>query len=219
MDSAIVTGAFTLAGAVVGGLSTWFTARGADSRAAAKRRDDAFAALADVCVRLQVEARSWRALDTTKSKLRQLYFGLLQTEAVSPVATAPNVTAALTRWLAGGGAYGLKHLHPVEQADRLRQHLTPLLSEAVVLTVQMSMNGDQAVKDACERVGAAAAELVEHIGDEKPRDYAKREVELEAAVGQLRRARDAAAARWWRRRKMRQHVTGAETPLQALTGQ
>jgi hypothetical protein len=64
------------------------------------------------------------------------------------------------------------------------------------------MSGDEGLKDACVRVSAAAAAMVGHL-DERPRDYARREAELEASVGQLRRARDAGAAPWWRRRKMR----------------
>lgn len=81
----------------------------------------------------------------------------------------------------------------------------PLLSEVMVLTVHLSMTGDEGLKEACTRVGAAAGALLEHL-DERDRDYAKREEEMQAAVGQLRRARDAAAAPWWRRRKMRRQV-------------
>ncbi|HVB41955.1 MAG TPA: hypothetical protein VNF47_04525 [Streptosporangiaceae bacterium] len=202
MDAAVATGVFTLGGVVVGAALDWARRGMADRRAQAGRRDEHFAGLVDACTRLGVEARSWRTLDTPKSKMRQFWFGLMESEAQRSAVLAPNITAALTQWLAGGGAYGLRHMHPVAVADRIRSNLMPLLSEVFVLTVRLSMTGDDAIKLAADRLGQAAGGLVEHI-DERDRDYAKREDEVQAAIGQLRRARDAAAAHWWRRRKLR----------------
>jgi hypothetical protein len=70
--AAVVTGAFALGGVALGTTLNWLTARGVEHRAAAGRWDETLAALVDACVRLQVEARTWRMLDTPKSKLRQL---------------------------------------------------------------------------------------------------------------------------------------------------
>ncbi len=67
------------------------------------------------------------------------------------------------------------------------------------------MTGDETIKAATVRVTDAAGSLLDHL-DERPAAYAKREEEVRAAVGQLRRARDAAAARWWSRRKLRQRI-------------
>jgi hypothetical protein len=81
VDTAIVAGAFALGGVVLGGAMNWATGRGAARRAVAGQRDEAMAALADVCVRLRVEARTWRDLRTPKSKLQQLLFGVMESEA------------------------------------------------------------------------------------------------------------------------------------------
>jgi hypothetical protein len=51
MDTAVVTGAFTLGGVVVGAAVEWLRSVGAARKAAAKERDDLFAALSAACAR------------------------------------------------------------------------------------------------------------------------------------------------------------------------
>jgi hypothetical protein len=206
VDTAIVAGAFALGGVVLGGAMNWAAGRGVARREVAGQRDEAMAALADVCVRLQAEARTWRDLHTPKSKLQQLLFGVMESEARRPVALAPNAAAALTQLAVGSVAYGMRNAHPVAQAEGLCRQVMPLLSEVTVLSMRLSMSGDEGIKAACVRVSTAAVALIENI-TERPHDYARREAEVEASAGQLRRARDAAAAPWWWRRKMRQAVS------------
>jgi hypothetical protein len=69
----------------------------------------------------------------------------------------------------------------------------PLLSAVTVISMRLSVAGDEGLKAACIRVNAAAVMLMEHL-DERAGDYARREAEVAAAIGQLRRARAAAAA-------------------------
>ena len=45
--------------------------------------------------------------------------------------------------LTGAAAKGLRHLSPVALAEGLRQNLLPLLSEVFVLTVRLSLIGDE----------------------------------------------------------------------------
>jgi hypothetical protein len=131
---------------------------------------------------------------------------MMESEAQRPMALAPDVTTALAQLVAGTVTYGMRNSHPVALAEGIRRQLMPILSEVTVLSMRLGMAGDSRLKAACVRAGAAAAALLKHL-DEHPCDYAKREAELEASVGQLRRARDAAAAPRWRRRKMRRRVT------------
>lgn len=67
------------------------------------------------------------------------------------------------------------------------------------------MMGDPGLADGADRLGKAAGALIKHI-DERDRAWAEREAEVQAAIGELRRARDAANARWWQRRKLRRAV-------------
>jgi hypothetical protein len=92
------------------------------------------------------------------------------------------------------------HLWPVGVAETIRSDLLPLMSETAVLAIRMSMAGDTETKDASvkvsEAVGALAGNLVV-----KEKEYLRLESEVNAALGGLRRARDAAAARRWYRRR------------------
>jgi hypothetical protein len=165
----------------------------------AGERDELFAALCSACTRLLVEANTWRSLDTKRSKLRQLGFGLMEGEAHRSAVLAPSVPILLAQWVAAAAVHGLGHLSPVALAEGIRRNLMPLLAEVSVLTVRLSMIGDAGIKEATVRVSDAAGALLEHI-DERDGDYRKRADELQAAIGQLRRARDAAAGGRFRRR-------------------
>ena len=161
MDAAVaaswVAVAGTLGGAVVGGGIGWAGARGTERRAAAGRRDEAFAAVVEVCTRLQVEAMS--------------------PEAMSP-----------------------------EKAEAGRERLRGLVSEVMLRTLRLSMVDDEAITDATGRVGDAAASLMGAYG-EPGEVRAQRVGALSAALGRVRQARNAAAAPWWRRRKMRREIS------------
>ena len=211
MDSAVTTGAFALGGVVLGGGLDWVRASLASKRAAVGQRDELIAALDAACISLMTETRSWRTLNTSSSKLHQLAFGMLEAGLPElPVSGSAALSVTdfgymLVRWMGMGVANRLQHQTPVALLDTLRSSIMPLLSEIAILGVRLSMSGDEAIKAATVRVTDAAGALLEHI-DEESAAYAKRGEEVRAAVGQLRRARDAAAARWWSRRKLRQRI-------------
>jgi hypothetical protein len=100
--------------------------------------------------------------------------------------------------MASAAVNGLKHLWPVGVAETIRSDLLPLMSEIAVLAIRLSMTGDTEIKDAAvkisDAVGALAGSLVA-----KEKEYLRLESEMNAALGELRRARDAAAARRWYR--------------------
>lgn len=196
MDTAVVTGAFTLGGVVVGAAVEWLRSVGAARKAAAKERDDLFAALSAACARLLVAARTWRSLNTTGAKLRQAAYGALESEARRPFTVGDDAIAAARQLMASAAVNGLRHLWPVNVAETMRSDLLPLMSEIAVLAIRMSMNGDQKLKDATARLGDATGALMGNMVV-RERDYAKLEAEVNAALGQLRHARDAVAARRW----------------------
>jgi hypothetical protein len=212
MDTAATTGAFTLGGVALGGGLDWIRSSLASKRAEVGRRDELIAALDTACISLLIEIRSWRTLDTSSSKFRQVAFGMLETglpELPASGAAALSVSDfgyLLARWIGMSAAKRLQHQTPVALVDTLRRAVMPLLSEVAVIGVRLSMTGDEAIKAATVRVTDAAGALLEHV-DERPTDYVKREEELRAAVGQLRRARDAAAARRWRRKKLQGRIS------------
>lgn len=213
MDTAVVTGAFTLGGVVIGGALEWARGSIADRRKAAAERDQLVAALDAACIRLMTEARLWRGLDTSMSKLRQLGFGLLgelpdlppTASSASLSASLPDVAYTVIRWLGAGVSKSLLHQTPVALTESMRATLLPLLSEITTMAVRLSMVGDKAVKDATDRLGSAAGAVLENV-TEPPAQFAQREEEVQAAIGQLRRARDAADAHLWRRRAMRRRI-------------
>jgi hypothetical protein len=211
MDSAVITGAFTLGGVALGGSLDWVRASLASKRAEVGQRDELIAALDAACISLITEARSWRTLDTSVSKIRQIAFGMLETGLPElPASKSASLSAThfgylLVRWIGMSAAKRLQHQTPVALVDTLRRAVMPLLSEIAVLGVRLSMTGDEGIKEATVRVTEGAGALLEHI-DEPPAAYLRREEEVRAALGQLRRARDAAAARWWRRRKLRRRI-------------
>jgi hypothetical protein len=213
MDSAVTTGAFALGGVALGGCLDWMRASLASKRAEVGQRDELIAALDAACISLMSEARSWRTLDTSGSKLRQLAFGMMETGLPElPASGSTSLSSSdfvylLVRWMGMGAAKRLQHQTPVAIVDSLRRSVMPLLSEVAILGVRLSMTGDEAINAATLRVTNAAGALLEHI-DERPAAYVKREEEVQAAIGQLRRARDAAAARWWHRRRRRRIRTG-----------
>jgi len=102
--------------------------------------------------------------------------------------------------MASAAVKGLRHVWPVNVAETMRSDLLPLMSEIAVLAIRMSMAGDQGVKDAAARLGNATGALMGNMVA-RERDYAKLEAEVIAAVGQLRRTLDSAAARRWYRRR------------------
>lgn len=211
--SDLATGAFALGGVLLGGSLDWARGSIAARRATARERDQLVAVLDAACIRLMTEARLWRALDTSGSKLRQLGYGLLgELPDLPPTASSAALLASLAdvaytvvRWLSAGASKGLLHQTPAALTESMRITLLPLLSEITTLAVRLSMAGDGAVKDATDRLAGATGALLEHI-TESPAQYPQREQEVQAAIGQLRRARDAAAARPWRRRAMRRRI-------------
>jgi hypothetical protein len=201
MDGAVVAGAFALGGVALGALLEWMRSAGVARRAAAGQRDETFAALGAACVRLMVEARTWRSLDKPGSKARQALYGVMESEARHPFNMGDDLVTVLRQLGASAVVYGLRHQMPVSVVQSMRSELMPLMSEIAVLAMRMSMMGDQGLKDAASRISDATGMLVENLAA-RDRDYAKREDEVRDAIGQLRRARDAAAAqRWHRRRK------------------
>lgn len=200
MDTAVVTGAFTLGGVAVGAAVEWLRSAGAARRVAAKERDDLFAALSAACARLLIAARTWRSLNTAGAKLRQAAYGVMESEARRPFVVGDDATAVVRQLMASAAVNGLRHLWPVNVAETMRSDLLPLMSEIAVLAIRMSMTGDQGVKDAAARLGDATGALTGNMVA-RERDYAKLEADVTAALGQLRRARDAAAARRWYRRR------------------
>jgi len=217
MDSAVVTGAFALGGVVIGGGLDWVRASLAGRRAAARERDELIAAIDSACIALMTETLTWRALDTGKLKLRQLAFGMLEADLPELPAQGARKTSAvdfgyiLVRWLGRGAAKSLRHQTPVALTDTLRSTMWPLRSEISVMAVRLSMTSDEDIKAATIRLGDAAAALIEHIAEPDP-EYRKRQEELRAAIGQLRRARDAADAPAWQRRRLRRKIRPALPP-------
>lgn len=135
MDGAVITGAFTLGGVAVGGVLEWLLAAGARRASAAAERDELFAALCSACTRLMIEANTWRTLDTRRAKLKQHWFGLVESEVHGPSALASSGSAAATfRGLAGAAATGLRHLSPIALSEGIRSNLMPMLSDVLVLT-------------------------------------------------------------------------------------
>lgn len=212
MGSEVVTGAFTLGGVVIGGGLDWIRASVAGRRAAAGQRDELIAALDAACIALMAEALNWRALETPGLKLRQLAFGMLETGPPElPASGAPKPSAAdiaytLVGWLGRSAAKSLRHQAPVALVDSFRSIVMPLRSEISVMALRLSMIGDENIKTATVRLSAAAGALLEHI-TEPDLQYQKRQEELRAAVGQLRRARDASDAHLWQRRRLRRRIT------------
>ena len=217
MNPAVITGAFTLGGVVIGGALDWVRASLSGRRAAARERDELIAAIDAACIALMAEALTWRALDTAKLKLRQLAFGMLEAGLPDlPVAGTPkpsvtDIGYTLVGWLGRGTARSLRHQTPVALADSLRSTLWPLRSEISVMAVRLSMTGDENIKAATIRLGDAAGALLEYIAEPDPQ-YQKRQEELRAAIGELRRARDAARAPLWRRRQLRREIRPALPP-------
>lgn len=217
MDIAVITGAFTLGGVVIGGGLDWVRASLTARRAAAGERDELIAAIDSACIALMTETLTWRALDTGKLKLRQLAFGMLEAglpelpAKATPKTSAVDLGYTLVGWLGRGAAKSLRHQTPVALTDTLRSTMWPLRSEISVMAVRLSMTGDEEIKAATVRLGDAAGALIEHITEPDP-GYRKRQEELRAAIGQLRRARDAADAPLWRRRRLRRNIRPALPP-------
>jgi hypothetical protein len=223
MDSQVVTGAFTLGGVVIGGALDWVRVSLAARRDAAGQRDELIAALDAACIALMAEVQTWREMDTLKLKFRQIAFGLLEagppafpvpgelSHKATPKRTAAvDIAYALVGWLGKGAAKSLSHQAPAALADSLRTTIMPLRTEIAVLAVRLSMTGDENIKAATVRLSDAAGALLDHAGEPDPQ-YQERQEELRAAVGQLRRARDAADAHLWRRRRLRQRITAGTT--------
>jgi hypothetical protein len=209
MDSAVATGAFTLGGVALGAVLEWGRSALADHRSAADERDQQFAALGTACTRLAVQARIIRTLDRPSTRLWQLTHGIMESEARHPLVLSEGLAVAVRQMVASAAASGLSYVSPVNAADRVNRDLLPLLSEISVLAIRLSMVGDQGLKDAASRLSDAAGGLLTGIADKEPA-YLKLEAEMTAALGQLRRARDAAAAPWWRRRRARPSILAPE---------
>ena len=204
MDSAVVTGAFTLGGVALGAVLEWARSVLA-ARHTAAERDQLFAGLGSACTRLLVQARMIRNLDRPGTKLKQLTHGLMEGEARRPVVLSEGLAVAVRQMMASAAANGLSHLSPVSMADRINRDLLPIMSEIAVLAIRLSMTGDEGLKDATTRVTDAAGGLLSGIAEKEP-GYLKLEGEMNAAIGQMRRARDAAAAPLWHRRKARRAI-------------
>lgn len=207
----MATGAFTLGGVILGAGINWLREVSLRRRTAAAQLDETFTALGAACLRLLAETNIIRHLGTRGVRARQFLYGLMESEARQPFSPEPgdDWVPEARRVLAAGLVNGLRYISPVHAIDALRSNLLPVRSEIAVLAIRLSMSADKRVKAATERVSDAAGALVDHI-DERDRKYARRQEELRAAIGQLRRARDAASAHWWhplKRRNLRHAVT------------
>ena len=200
MNTAVVTGAFALGGVVLGAAVEWVRSAGTAHRAAARERDDLFVAMGEACSRLLVVARTWRNLNKPGAKLRQAAYGAMESEALRPFTVGDDAIAVVRQLGASAVVNGLRYLFPVNVAETVRTELLPLLSEIAVLAIRLSMIGDEGLKDAATRISESTGALVDGMVA-RERDYAQREAEVQAALGQLRRARDAAAARRWYRKR------------------
>ena len=205
MDSAVATGVFTLGGVALGALLEWARSALAARQSAGGERDQLFAALGSACTRLLVQARLIRNLDKPGTKLKQLTHGVMEGEARRPMVLSEGLAVAVRQMVASAAANGLSHLSPVSMTDRINRDLLPIMSEIAVLAIRLSMTGDEGLKDATTRVTDAAGGLLSGIGEKEP-GYLKLEGEMNAAIGQMRRARDAAAAPLWHRRKARRAI-------------
>src|SRR5438270_516263 len=88
MDTAVITGAFTLGGVVIGGGLDWVRASLAARRAAARERDELIAAIDSACIALMTETLTWRALDTRKRQ-EELRAAIGQLRRARDAADAP----------------------------------------------------------------------------------------------------------------------------------
>lgn len=202
MDTAVVAGAFALGGVVLGAGLNWLRSAAEARGAAAGKRDETFAALGAACIRLMVEARTWRSLDKPASKARQALYGVMESEARSPFKVGDDLIAVARQLGASAVVHGLRLQMPVNVAQSIRSELMPLMSEIALLAMRLSMAGDEGLKDAASRINDATGALVENLAT-RDRDFAKREAEIQDAIGQLRRARDAVASRQWYQRRHR----------------
>jgi hypothetical protein len=200
MDTAVVAGAFALGGVALGTLLEWLRSAGAARLAAARERDDLVVAMAAACSRLLTAGRMWRNLNTAGSKLRQAAYGALESEARRSFRAGDDAMTVVRQLGASAVVNGLRYLSPVNVAEVVRTELLPLLSEIAVLAIRLSMTGDEGLKAAAARISETTGALVENTVA-REREYAKREADVQAAIGQLRRARDAAAATRWPRRR------------------
>jgi molybdopterin converting factor small subunit len=194
MDTAVVTGAFTLGGVALGAAVEWLRSAGVARSAAVRERDELFVAMGGACSRLLVAARTWRNLNKVGAKLRQAAYGAMESEARRPFRVGDDAMAVARQLAASAVVNGLRYLFPVNVAETVRTDLLPLLSEVAVLAIRLSITGDEELKEAATRIGDTTGALVEHMAAREG-DYAKREADVNAALGQLRRARDAAASR------------------------
>lgn len=124
----------------------------------------------------------------------------MESEARRPFRMGDDLVAVLRQLGASAVVHGLRHQMPVNVAASIRAELMPLMSEIALLAMRLSMAGDKDLKEATIRVSDATGMLIEDLAA-RDRDYAKREAEVRDAIGQLRRARDSAAARRWHRRR------------------
>jgi hypothetical protein len=196
----VVAGAFALGGVTLGAVLEWLRSAGAARRAAARERDDLVVAMGGACSRLMAAGRTWRNLNKAGSKLRQAAYGALESEARRPFAVGDDAMAVVRQLGASAVVNGLRYLFPVNVAETVRTELLPLLSEIAVLAIRLSMTRDEGLKEAAARISDATGALVEHTVA-REREYVKREADIQAALGELRRARDVAASVRWRRRR------------------
>ena len=135
-------------------------------------------------------------------------------------ASLSDIGYGLIRWAGAAAAKSLPHQAPVAQAQGLRGTLLPLQSEITAMTVRLSMIGNEEIKTATLRISDATGALVDHI-TEPAAQHQEREEEVRAALGQLRRTRDAADAHLWRRGALRRKITPdalVESPEFQLSG-
>jgi len=152
MSNAVTIGAFALGGVILGGALDWVRGSIAARRSAAGQRDDLIAALDAACIRLMTEARTWRALDSPHSKITQLGFGMLEAGMPEWPDSKLGGVYALVKWVGAGTAKRLGHQTPVALTDTLRSTVIPLQSEIATMAVRLSMNGDDALKNATARL-------------------------------------------------------------------
>jgi hypothetical protein len=171
----------TLGGVAVGAGLDWARSARAERRAAAGRRDELYISWLEAATQLQVEVAGLRALLAAAER---------EMQKVPPdTARVKAMTGKVTA--------------------RIRE-IAPLMREFTLRAARLAMAGDEAVRQAAERLAATAAELLGDLAADIPVEASRTAGLLEAFDG-LQRARDAAVAPWWKRRRLRRELAAAPT--------
>jgi hypothetical protein len=177
--ASMVAVAGTLGGVVIGAGLDWARSARAERRAAAGRRDELYISWLEAATQLQVEVAGLRALLAAAEREMQ--------EVPPDTARVKAITGKVTAGI---------------------REIAPLMREFMLRAARLAMAGDEAVRQAAERLAAAAGELLGDLAADSPVEVPRTAGLLEAVDG-LQRARDAAVAPWWKRRRLRRELAAA----------